>query len=206
MTTLDLDDPDLLAPELYGDIDAMHATFRSLRKRPGLHRDEANQLWAAVHQADLVEIERRPAVFVSGQGYRSLPSPGEQDMIALDDPEHAEQRSLIARRFTPKAVTAFAPFVTALVDELLEQFLDAGELEVVDQLAAPLPARLTAHLLGFPEDLWPEIKSWSERLMRYDGAMRDSDIMGGFIGAITEFSQQLGPILQERRQQPVNDL
>src|SRR3954452_20498676 len=103
MTTLDLEHPDLLAPDLYGNLDSMHAAFRALRRRqPGLHRDETNQLWAAVHYADLVEIERRPSVFVSSQGYRSLPSPGELDMIALDDPAHAEQRSLVARRFTPK--------------------------------------------------------------------------------------------------------
>ena len=84
MTTLDLEHPDLLAPELYGDLDSMHATFRAMRRQPGLHRDEANQLWAAVHHADLIEIERRPSVLVSGQGYRSLPSPGELDMIALN--------------------------------------------------------------------------------------------------------------------------
>src|SRR3954451_23417386 len=133
MTTLDLDHPDLLAPELYGDIDAMHATFRALRKRPGLHRDEANQLWAAVHQADVTEIERRPAVFVSGQGYRSLPSPGEMDMIALDDPDHAEQRALISRRFTPKAVTGHEAYLRALVDELIDGFAGSGEFEVVSQ-------------------------------------------------------------------------
>src|SRR3954465_5064613 len=145
MTTLDLEHPDLLAPELYGDLDSMHAAFRALRRRPGLHRDEANQLWAAVHHADLVEIEGRAWVFVSGQGYRSLPSPGELDMIALDDPDHAEQRSLVARRFTPKAATPLEPFVSALVDELVDGFIDEGELELVGQLAAPLPARLTAH-------------------------------------------------------------
>ena len=206
MTTLDLEHPDLLAPELYGDLDSMHATFRAMRRQPGLHRDEANQLWAAVHHADLIEIERRPSVLVSGQGYRSLPSPGELDMIALDDPEHAEQRSLVARRFTPKAVTGLEPFVSGLIDELIDGFLDHGELEVVGQLAAPLPARLTAHLLGFSEDLWPQIKTWSERLMRYDSAFRDPDVMGGFAGAITEFSQALLPIIQDRRAQPADDL
>ena len=51
MTTVNLEHPDLLAPELYGDLDAMHATVRALRGKPGLHRDESNGLWAAVHYA-----------------------------------------------------------------------------------------------------------------------------------------------------------
>src|SRR5947209_10059117 len=133
MTAIDQTAPDLLAPELYGDLAAMHACFRELRRRPGLHRDEGSQLWAAVHHADVVEIERRPAVFVSGQGYRSLPSPGEMDMIALDDPEHAEQRALISRRFTPKAVTSHEAYLRALVDELIDGFVGNGELEVVGE-------------------------------------------------------------------------
>ena len=43
-----------------------------------------------------------------------------------------------------------------------------GAIEVVHGLAAQLPSRLTADLLGFPEDRWEDIKSWSERLMRTD--------------------------------------
>ena len=72
-------------------------------------------------------------------------------MIALDDPDHAAQRSLLARRFTPKAVRQLEPYLVSVIDELIDGFVDAGEFEVVDELAAVFPARVTAHLIGFDE-------------------------------------------------------
>ena len=63
------------------------------------------------------------------------------------------------------------------------------DVEVVDALAAQLPSRLTTDLLGFPEDRWRDVKSWSERLMRIDGATADNDAAIGMITAIQEFAQ-----------------
>jgi cytochrome P450 family 142 subfamily A polypeptide 1 len=127
-------------------------------------------------------------------------------MISLDDPRHAEQRKLISRRFTPKSVRALEPLMAGIMDDLIGQWADRGELEVVSELAAPLPARLTAHLLGFPEDRWRDITSWSERLMRYDQISYDSQAGDGFLNAILEFSELLAAVVDERRADPADDL
>jgi cytochrome P450 family 142 subfamily A polypeptide 1 len=201
-------DADLLSPAFWGDLDAMHATFRDLRPRGPLVRDERNDLWAVIGHDAVVEVERRSDTFVSGRGYRSFFAPGEDNMISLDDPRHAEQRQLVSRRFTPKAVRALEDYLTALIDELVGGFADAGTVEVVSQLAAPLPARLTAHLLGFPEDRWHDIQTWSERLMRYDAALADPDAQLGFIEAISEFSEPLFDLADAKRDRtpPDDDL
>ena len=93
---------DLLDPAFYADVEAMHETFTRLRAVDPVHRDEANGLWAVTLHADVVDVERRAKVFVSGQGYRAMWSPAEDNMIAQDDPAHAEQRALVARRLTPR--------------------------------------------------------------------------------------------------------
>ena len=92
-------------------------------------------------------------------------------MIASDDPRHQEQRRLVSRRFTPKAVRRHEDVLAELIDELLDPI--DGPVEVVDALAAQLPARITARLLGFPEDDGGTLKSWSERLMRLDAQLED---------------------------------
>ena len=71
------------------------------------------------------------------------------------------------------------PSSSRRIDELLDAVADAGRLEVVHDLAAQLPSRLTADLLGFPEDRWEDIKSWSERLMRTDSIIRDPEAAHG---------------------------
>ncbi|MCU1499810.1 MAG: cytochrome [Acidimicrobiales bacterium] len=197
--------PDSLDPEFWVDLDAMHEAFRRLRAQGPVARDEANDLWVVLGHAEVLDVERRNDVFVSSQGYRSFDPGGEDNMISLDDPRHAEQRKLISRRFTPKAVRALEPYLAGLVDELVGDFVGQGSLEVVSELAAPLPARLTAHLLGFPEERWAEITSWSERLMRYDAAV-DPAAQSDFLSAIAEFSPPLFRLFDERRGAPADDI
>jgi cytochrome P450 family 142 subfamily A polypeptide 1 len=96
--------------------------------------------------------------------------------------------------------------VDLCVDELVATVARDGDAEVVDALAAQLPGRLTAILLGFPEDRWRDIKSWSERLMRIDSAMTDMDVMLGMGSAIQEFAQLLDATATERRGCPMDDL
>ncbi len=198
--------PDLLDPEFWVDLEAMHRTFRELLAVGPVARDEANGLWAVLSHEAVLDVERRDAVFVSGQGYRSFDPGGEDNMISLDDPRHAEQRRLISRRFTPRAVRELDGYLVPLIDDLLADFVPNGQLEVVHELAAQLPARLTAHLLGFDEERWADLQSWSERLMRYDAALHDVDAQVGFLTAIGEFSPPLFALFDQRVGAPADDL
>jgi len=198
--------PDLLSPDFYADIDGMHDAFRSMRAAGPVWRDEKNELWAVVRHGPLIDTERRADVFSSSGCYRSRIAPMEQDMIAKDDPAHHAQRVLVARNFTPKAVQRLEPVIGTVVDDLIDGFAGRGELEVVDDLAAPFPARMTAHLLGLDQDDARSVRSWSERLMRIDGIADDQTLMADMMGAIMEFAGVIGPIADDRRAAPRDDL
>jgi cytochrome P450 family 142 subfamily A polypeptide 1 len=204
--TAEMAAPDLLSPAFYADIDGMHDAFRSMRAAGPVWRDEHNDLWAVVRHAPLIDTERRADVFSSSGCYRSRVAPMEEDMIAKDDPAHHAQRSLVARRFTPKAVQRLEPVIGDVVDDLIDGFADRGEFEIVDDLAAPFPARMTAHLLGLGDDRAQSVRSWSERLMRIDGIAEDQTLMADMMGAIMEFAAVIGPIAEERRATPRDDL
>lgn len=196
-------DHDLLDPAFYlGD---PHGAYRWMRANEPVYRDTTNGLWAVTRHADIRDVESRADVFVSSQGYRSFFSPDETNMIAQDDPGHLEQRHLVSRRFTPRAVRVQEDWIRGTVRELVDAFVDDGELDVVDGLAAALPCRLTAKLLGWPEDRWPDIKSWSERLMRYDRIAVDPQAAMDMMTAIIEFNTDLQAMAVERRGCPVTD-
>jgi cytochrome P450 family 142 subfamily A polypeptide 1 len=198
----------LLDPNFYlGD---PHRAFTWMRANEPVYRDQINDLWAVTRHADIRDVEGRPTEFVSSEGYRSFHSPGETNMIAQDDPRHLDQRKLVARRFTPKAVRAHEPWlrttVTGLVDQMIVSVRDGADgAEVIDALAAQLPCRLTASLLGWDEARWLDIKSWSERLMRYDAIRYDQDAMVGMMEAILEFNPELQTMAEERRGCPMDD-
>ena len=201
-----MDAPDLLAPSFYADIDGMHDTFRTLRAAGPVWHDDANDMWAVVHHDALIDVERRAEVFSSSGCYRSRIAPQEEDMIAKDDPANHEQRALVARRFTPKAVQRLEPVIAEVIEDLVDGFAERGAFDVVDDLAAPFPARLTAHLIGFGQERGPDVRSWSERLMRIDGILDDEALLMDMGGAIMEFAGLLPALAEERRAVPQDDL
>jgi len=194
---------DLLDPELYKS--NPHDVWAWMRANEPVYRDEKNKLWGITRHADVMDVERRSSVFSSEGVYRAVLSPGESNMIAQDDPRHRQQRMLVQPQLTHAGVATRTAEVEALVAELVAEAVSQGEFDVVELIAGQLPARMTARLLGFPEEMWPEVKSWSERLMRTDMRDRDPLVMNEFIDANREFLGAMMPIMQEVTACPRND-
>ncbi len=196
---------DLLDPDFYRR--DPHDAWTWMRANEPVYRDERNGLWGITRHADLIDVERRSTVFLSGQGYRALWSPSEINMIAQDDPRHRQQRMLVQPTLTKKSVEQRQIEIDELARDLIDAALAAGdEMEVVDALSGQLPARLTARLLGYPEELWPQVKSWSERLMRTDMRERDGKVFREFIAANMEFVDELQKVAIDRHAHPGDDL
>ena len=195
---------DLLDPQLYRR--NPHDVWTWMRANEPVYRDDRNGLWGITRHADLMEVERRSNVFLSGLGYRAVWSPDEINMIAQDDPRHRQQRMLVQHQFTRSVVHKRRAAIDILVTELLDAMLLDTESEVVEALTGQLPARLTARLLGYPESMWPQIKSWSERLMRIDMRERDGAIFMDFVNANQEFAAAIGEVAKEKMANPGDDL
>ena len=194
---------DLLDPVLYQR--NPHDVWTWMRANEPVYRDHRNGLWGITRHADLKEVERVSSVFLSGQGYRAIWAPDEVNMIAQDDPRHRQQRMIVQPYLTQAAVVERQEGVTALVAELVDGFT-GDDVEVVGSFAGQLPARLTARLLGYPEEMWAQLKSWSERLMRVDMRERDGATFVEFIDANMQFVEALQPIAAERFGCPAHDL
>ena len=188
--------------------------FAQLRRYPGLWRDSRSGFWLVARHADVLAVERNPTVFASrhdGAGaYRVVPSVDEATMISHDDPQHLSQRRLVNRRFTPAAVRGHAQHYTdlvgQLVDEALREHAERGSVEVIDALAAQLPCRVTAELIGFGADRWREVKSWSERQMRIDRRYEEPDVLDDLTASIHEWAAVMSEVLPERFANPADDL
>jgi cholest-4-en-3-one 26-monooxygenase len=195
---------DLLDPAFYAT--NPHEVWTWMRANEPVYRDHRNGLWGVTRHADLMDVERRSNVFVSGAGYRAIWSPDEINMIAQDDPRHRQQRALVQHRFTRAATAKKQPEFATLITELLDAVADANQMEVVDAVAGQLPARLTCRLMGFAEDDWRDVKSWSERLMRIDMRERDGDTWVEFVNANMEFAARLRDVAAPRMGCPHEDL
>ena len=202
-TTADLD---LRDPEFYRA--DPQQTWARLRAADGLVRDR-NGFVAIARFADVLAAERNSVDLSSARGYRVHWEPLEKTMISQDDPEHLAQRRRLSPTLTPKAVNshadAYRALVRELVDAALAQHAVTGGVEVVDALAAPLPCRITATMIGFDEADWPRIKDWSERQMRLDTRDVDADIMESFTSSVFEWMVDMQRIIPERMAEPTDD-
>ena len=201
MTTTRLE-VDLLDPALYQR--NPHDVWSWMRENEPVYRDEKNGLWGVTRHADVMDVERRSTVY-SSRGYRAVYSPEEANMIAQDDPRHRQQRMLVQGELTRAAVHRREDEVGMLVAELVDRCLELGTFDVVPEIAAQVAARLTTRLLGFPEEMWPDLKSWSERLMRTDMRERDEHTMSEFYDANREFLAAMTPLMTEKSACPVHD-
>jgi cytochrome P450 family 142 subfamily A polypeptide 1 len=194
---------DLLDPTFHvGD---PHPAYRWMRANEPVYRD-TNGIWCVTRMEHVRDVERHATSFVSSRGYRSVWTPSETSMISKDDPVHTEQRRLVADRFTPRAVGALEGDVRQIVTDALGMVDLTSQFEVVDTIAARLPAMLTCRLIGWPDSHWREVSSWSERLMRIDTLGANPAQLSDTIRAVFEMAELAAPSVEARRGCPADDL
>lgn len=200
---------DLLAPELYaGD---PYPTYAWMRANEPVYWDDVNELWGISRYDDIVEIEKRKDVFINSDtekgGYRPN-LPADPAIIGLDDPMHSKRRNLVSRRFTPRAAGAWEDDIRAKVNAILDGAVAAqrenGTVEIVEQMAAPLPAMMIGKLLGFDEADWPKLKHWSETTIALGGGPRYFNEVG-MISAM-EFAAAADELFEAKKSCPADDI
>jgi cholest-4-en-3-one 26-monooxygenase len=189
-----------------GYVHGAYERFAWFRAHEPVAWDGVNELWGVFRYADVVEVETRDDVFISSDttkgGYRPN-IPADPAIIGLDNPLHSQRRKLVSRRFTPRAVIAREQRVREAVVDIIETALASGTVDVVADLAAPLPARMIGWLLGFPDDAWPQLRDWSERTIMLGGGPRYMNDDG--LAAFTEFLGAASDLYDDRQRCPADD-
>jgi len=197
---------DLLDGDFYvGD---PYSSYAWMRENEPVYRDSVNELWAVTRYDDVVHVEKHKELFInSGQdkgGYRPN-IPADPAIIGLDDPLHSKRRNLVSRRFTPRAVGGWEDHVRSTVSGLFDDAMGhGGPVEIVGELAAPLPAEMIGMLLGFPAEVFPSLQRWSEQTIAMGGGPRYIDEVG--ITAAMEFAQASADLYEEKLRCPADDV
>jgi cytochrome P450 len=115
----------------------------------------------AVLRHENASSERGKSLLASPVSRRTRERPS---FLSLDPPDHSRLRKLVAKAFTPRRIALLEPRIRTITDQLLTAAGVAGHLELVSQLAYPLPVRIISELLGVPVSDHPRFAGWSARL------------------------------------------
>ena len=108
--------------------------------------------------------------------------------------------------FTPSAIERLRPRVESLVTSILDRAADQGSMELVDELAFPVPFQVISELLGMPTEREAEIRDWSQALTAALEPTADEATLDGADAAVRALSTYLDDVIADRRRRPGDDL
>ena len=129
-----------------------------------------------------------------------------KSILNLDPPDHTRLRRLVSLAFTPTAIERLRPRVQQLVDDALDRAAERGSMELVEELAFPVPFQVISDLLALPTDGSEQIREWSQTLTASleptadDATLDATEVAAGHMGAY------LGEVIEHRRHHLGEDL
>ena len=183
-----------------------YPVYRRLRDEYPVYHNEELGFFAISRYDDIVAALQDVETFSSSNAL-GIGAPKEvldqiPMMMMLDPPRHGQLRALVNRAFTPRRVAGLEPRIRALARSLVDDFIERGSCDLVEHFSGPLPATVTAELLGVPAEDGLMFKEKSTAIVTQD-AKGGGDL--DFTPAI-ELMLYMTAAYDERRKQPRDDL
>lgn len=130
------------------------------------------------------------------------------NLQGMDPPGHTRQRTLMMKTFTPRMIESFRPRVQKLVDELIDQRLAEGQMDLVADLAYPLPSNVILDILSIPRSGRPYIRASSEAINEFVATLLfiGSRVWPRLAAVFADVTTYLKSLIAERREHPGEDL
>lgn len=172
--------------------------YRKMRQTDPVNLSSRYYAWQVFRYEDVQRVLTDWNIFSSNFSGGTGRDPLSASLITLDPPRHRQLRNLVTQAFTPRAVALLAGRVGAIVDELVSPVLPTGRMDIIGDLAYPLPVIVIAELLGIPARDRERFKRWSDAIVGADNS--------GVFDPQREMSQYFMEMIELRRKEPQDDL
>ena len=207
-------DPSLLEGEAFR-LDPFPA-LRRLRDEHPVYEDPRDGTWWITRYDDVVAGFQDHDAFSSRIFEQSHTAVFGPSLTAMDGDEHTKKRAIIAPEFVGRKLDAFLPVIEANVRaligrfteeaarQLIEGFIERGEVDLVDQFTTRLPVNVIVDMLGLPQSDHDRFHHWYPTFLA--GLGPDPALRKAGVEANSEFHEYLEPFVQERLREPGEDL
>lgn len=200
----------LLDPEVLAN---PYPLFRRLRSEDPVHWDPFLHAWVVTRYPDVLEVllnfsaDRTPTPAQLDEmglsSFSPIASLLVKFMLFMDAPGHTRLRSLSAKAFTPARVEELRGHITDIVNHLLDGIQPRGEMDVIADLAEPLPAIVTAEMLGVPTSDHLKLKNWSADVAEMLGNFQHNpERYPNVLKAVASLTEYFQNAICEQRENP----
>ena len=204
----------LLDPEVLAN---PYPLYHRLRSEDPVHWDPYLHAWVVTRYADVVHVfqrfsaDRTPTPEqLTALGLTALTPLAEVmvlQMLFLDPPNHGRVRGLASKAFTARRVEVLRSHIQDITNNLLDAVQDKGRMDVIADLAYPLPAIVTAEMLGVPTSDWQQLTAWSADFAQVLGNFQHNpDRAPRVIKSLQEMSAYFRAAIKEQRKNPRDGL
>jgi cytochrome P450 len=187
----------LHSPDFYsGD---PHPSYQQLRNATPVVWNDVTKFWALLKYEDVRFVSGNPRLFSSARGI-NIPNGAPQavqegSLIFTDPPRHRQLRKLINFGFTRRQVTLLEPKIRDIARGIVDALDPSREYDFAEDVAAPLPTRMIAEMLGAPPEDWQKFRTWSDAATGFD----DPDIELDSLVALGELYEYFSKLIATRR-------
>lgn len=200
----------LLDPEVLAN---PYPLYQWLRQEDPVHWDPFLHAWVVTRYNDTVRVlhdfsaNRTPTTEqLAAMGLSSLSPVAQvmaQQMLFMDPPSHTRLRGLASQAFTPARVGVLQSHIQQITDKLLDRVQSDGHMDVIADFAAPLPAIVTAEMLGVPVSDHLQLKVWSQDFAEMLGNFQlNPDRAIRVKNSVQEMTAYFQAAMRELRRQP----
>lgn len=204
----------MLNPEVLAD---PHAIYRALREYDPVHWDPYMHAWVITSYPEVVYVltncsaDRTPAPeYLDKLGLTFMKPFAEvmlKQMMFMDGAMHTRLRGICAAAFTPRRVESMRDVIASIANELVDKFIAVGEIDMIVDFANPLPAIVTAKLLGVPVEDHQQLHAWVLDLAEVLGNYQHHpDRVAEIVKSLDAFKNYIADRMEEERRQPTDGL
>jgi cytochrome P450 len=190
-------------PYLLEEVLESYPRFEKMRTEHPVLYSEEMKMWQVFRYEDVLHVITDYADFSSSVMGMSETSVLKDTLVTIDPPDHRKLRNLVNQAFTPRSVARLSARIAEITQELLDEVLSRGKMDVVPDLAFPLPAKVIAEMLGVPSEDWDIFKRWA---LIGDTERNTQDNGASELTLKQELSTYFAQLLKERRRAPREDL
>jgi hypothetical protein len=130
-----------------------------------------------------------------------------KSLLHSDPPDHTRMRAVVTGEFTAKVVEQMKPRIQETVDALIDEAQARGRMDIISELASPLPISVISQILGVPRCDRHLFRVWADALLAFQGVNKpgEEDLMRAQ-NTIVEMRPYIRNMIEERRREPREDL
>ncbi|HKN61819.1 MAG TPA: cytochrome P450 [Candidatus Acidoferrales bacterium] len=194
-----------------------YALYRALRSYDPVHWDPYMHAWVVTSYPEVITVltnysaDRAPAAdYLDRLGLSFMKPFAEmmrQQMLFMDPPMHGRLRGICSAAFTPRRVEAMRAVIESIANDLLDKVIVSGRMDMLADFANPLPAIVTATMLGVPVQDHRQLGAWVIDLAEVLGNFQHHpDRVAKIVQSMEDFKSYVAARMEEERKNPTNGL